>query len=102
MNANRKSDESVVPSTQTNNAGAEPVTESDEGRDPAKMNTQQTDRPRTLNRNKRRSRGLLGVREAAKANPKLQFENLLHHISVPLLHDAFDSSILTSVSSNDR
>ena len=91
MNADRKSDESVVPSTQTNNAGTEPVTESVEERDSAKMNTHQTDRPRTLSRNKRRSLGLAGVREAARAKPGLKFENLLHHITVSLLHDAFDN-----------
>ena len=91
MNADRKSDESVVPSTQTNNAGTEPAAEPVEERDSAKMNTQQTERPRTLSRTKRRSRGLAGVREAARAKPELKFENLLHHITVPLLHEAFDN-----------
>lgn len=90
MNADRKSDESVVPATQTNKAGTEPAAESAEERDSAKMNTQQTDRPRTSSRKKRRSRGLAGVREAARAKPELRFENLLHHISVPLLHAAFE------------
>lgn len=91
MNADRKSDEPVVPSTQANNAGTEPVAESVEERGSAKMNTEQTDRPRTSCRNKRRSRGLLGVREAARARPELKFENLLHHITIPLLHEAFDN-----------
>lgn len=90
MNADRKSDGDVVPPNQTNNAGAEPAAESAEERSPAKRNTKQTDRARTSSRNKRRSRGLHGVREAARNNRELKFENLLHHISVPLLHTAFD------------
>lgn len=90
VNANRNSDECVVPSTQANNAGTEPAAESVEERDSAKMNTHQPDRPRTLSRIKRRSRGLAGVREAARAKPALKFENLLHHRTVPLLHEAFD------------
>lgn len=90
MNASRKSDEAVVPSTQANNVGTEPTAESGEERASAKMNTHQTDRPRTSSRTKRRSVGLAGVREAARAQPELKFENLLHHITIPLLHDAFD------------
>ena len=91
MNADRKSDESIVPPTRANNAGTEPVAESVEERDSAKMNTLQHDRPRTSSRTKRRSRGLSGVRETARDRPTLKFENLLHHINVPLLHEAFDA-----------
>ena len=90
MNAERKSDESILPSTRANKAEAEAAAESAEERGSAKMNTQQTDRPRTSSRKRRRSLGLPGVREAARARPELRFENLLHHISVPLLHEAFD------------
>ena len=90
MNADRKSDESIVPSTRANKFGAEPDAELAEERDSAEMNTSQADRPRTSRRKKRRSFGLQGVREAARAKPKLKFENLLHHITIPLLHDAFD------------
>ena len=62
MNADGKSDEFVVPTTQVNNAGTEPVAESVEGRDSAKRNAEQTDLVRTPKRNKRRSLGLGGVR----------------------------------------
>ena len=90
MNADRKSDGSIVPSTRTNKVEAEPTAESVEGRDAAEMNTLQIDRPRTSSRKKRRSLGLPGVREAARVKPQLKFENLLHHITIPLLHEAFD------------
>lgn len=102
MNAERKSDESIVPSTQANNSGAGPEAELVEERDSAKMNTLDSDRPRTSSRTKRRSRGLQGVREAARAQPQLQFENLLHHISIPLLHDAFDDLKKTSAAGVDE
>ena len=36
-----------------------------------------------------RSRGLLGVREAASKDKKLQFTNLLHHVSPELLKTSF-------------
>ena len=91
MNAKRKSDEPIVPSNRANKAGTEPAAESAEERDSAKMNTVQTDRPRTSSRNKRRSHGLPGVRESARNRPELKFENLLHHINIPLLHEAFDN-----------
>ncbi len=35
------------------------------------------------------SRGLLGVREAARRDRKLQFTALLHHIDVPLLRESY-------------
>ncbi|EMI29293.1 RNA-directed DNA polymerase (reverse transcriptase) [Rhodopirellula europaea SH398] len=31
------------------------------------------------------------MRETARDRPTLKFENLLHHINVPLLHEAFDA-----------
>jgi group II intron reverse transcriptase/maturase len=102
MNADRQSDESVVPSTQANKAGTEPAAESVEERDSAEMNTQQTDRPRTLSRTKRRSFGLAGVREAARTKPELKFENLLHHITIPLLHEAFDDLKKTAAAGIDE
>jgi len=37
------------------------------------------------------SRGLLGVREAARRDKKLQFTALLHHITVPLLRASFEA-----------
>lgn len=89
MNADGKSDGFVVPSTQTNNAGAEPAAESAEGRDSAKRNTNENGLYRTPSRNKRRSFGLAGVREAARLNPELKFTALLHHVNEDLLTSAF-------------
>ena len=90
MNADRKSDEPIVPPTQTNNADAETAAESAEERGSARMNTDQTNRRRTPSRTKRRSLGLQGVRDTARAQPRLKFNNLLHHISVPLLHTSLN------------
>lgn len=89
MNADGKSDGSVVPSTQTNNAGTGPAAESVEGRDPAERNVDQNDLHRTPSRNKRRSLGLAGVRETARVQPELKFTALLHHVNENLLHEAF-------------
>jgi RNA-directed DNA polymerase len=89
MNADGKSDGSVVPSTQANNAGTEPVTESVEERDSAERNVDQTDLHRAPKRNKRRSLGLAGVRESARNNRELKFTALLHHVNEDLLTEAF-------------
>jgi hypothetical protein len=66
MHAGGKSHESVVLTTTANNSAAEALAESDEGRDSAKRNVEQTALCRTPGRIKRRSRGLHGVREAAR------------------------------------
>ncbi len=66
MNANRKSDESVLPSTSANNDADEAFAESTEERDSAKRNALQPASPRTPGRNQGESRGLHGVREAAQ------------------------------------
>jgi RNA-directed DNA polymerase len=89
MNADRKSDESIVPSNQTNNAGTEPAAESAEGRDSAKRNAEPSDLARPPKRNKRRSLGLAGVRMTAQAQPELKFTSLLHHIDEAFLYEAF-------------
>jgi len=47
MNANRNSDESIVPATSANNDAAEASAESIEERDSAKRNDVQADLPRT-------------------------------------------------------
>jgi hypothetical protein len=73
MNAAGKSDEFVVPSTQVNNAGPEPVAESAEGRDSAKRNAGQADLHRSPKRNKRRSLGRFGVRMTVRAPPERKF-----------------------------
>jgi len=89
MNADGNSDESVVPSTRVNNAGAEPAAEPAEGRDSAKRNAEPSDLDRPPKRNKRRSLGLAGVRMTARTQPELRFTSLLHHINEALLYEAF-------------
>jgi group II intron reverse transcriptase/maturase len=89
MNADGKSDEFVIPSTQVNNAGTEPGAESVEERDSAKRNAERADLHRTPRRNKRRSLGLSGVRMTARAQPELKFTSLLHHVNEQLLTEAF-------------
>jgi len=50
MNADGKSDVSIVPSTRVNNAGLNPAAESGEGRDTTKGNVDQPNRSRALTR----------------------------------------------------
>lgn len=89
MNADRKSDEPIVPAKAANNGGAEPLAESPEERGSAKRNADQTVSRRTPSRDKRESRGLLGVREAARKDGKLKFTALLHHVNEDCLLEAF-------------
>ncbi len=89
MNANRKSDESVVPTTSANNDAADASAESTEERDSAKRNVEQAALPRTPSRTKRKSRGLHGVREAARKDSTLKFTALLHHVNEGCLTEAF-------------
>lgn len=89
MNADRNSDEFVVPATSANNDAAEASAELSEGRDSAKRNAEQTALHRTLGRTQRRSRGLLGVREAARQDSTLKFTALLHHVNEDCLTEAF-------------
>lgn len=89
MNADGKSDESVVPTNSTNNGGAEPPAESAEGRLSAKRNTRPSNLARTPSRKKRRSSGLPGVRVAAQQSRDLRFTALLHHITESLLTSSF-------------
>jgi hypothetical protein len=44
---------------------------------------------RTPSRNKRRSHGLLGVREATRKSRDLKFTALLHHVNEELLTSSF-------------
>ena len=67
MNANRKSDEPVVPATSANNGAAEAPEESAEERGSAKRNVLQPASPRTLGRIQGKSRGLHGVREISRS-----------------------------------
>ena len=89
MNANGNSDEFVVPATSANSDRAERSTESSEERDSAKRNTDSNALSRTPSRNKRRSRGLNGVREAAQKDSMLNFTALLHHVHKGRLTKAF-------------
>jgi RNA-directed DNA polymerase len=89
MNANRNSDESIVPSTSANNDAAEAPAESTEGRDSTKRNAEQTALPRTQSRTVRKSSSLHGVREAAHKDSTLKFTALLHHVDEACLTEAF-------------
>ncbi len=89
MNADRKSDGSIIPATSTNNGAADASAESAEERDPAKRNAEQSALHRTQSRNKRESCGLLGVREAARKDSTLKFTALLHHVNEDCLTAAF-------------
>ncbi len=90
MNARGKSDDSIVPLNPANKddqAGSS--AESAEGRESARRNIDQSNLDRTLKPEHRRSRGLLGVRNAAHANRELKFTALLHHVGVELLTSSF-------------
>ena len=89
MNDNRNSDESIVPAKQTNNNATEALAESVEERDSTKRNDEQSALPRTQCRMKRKSRGLLGVRVAARKDSSLKFTALLHHVDIECLREAF-------------
>jgi hypothetical protein len=89
MDANKKSDESVVPAKPANNGAAEARAESVEERDSTERNARQTDLNRTPCRTKRKSRGLHGVREAARRDSTLKFTALLHHVNEDCLTEAF-------------
>jgi group II intron reverse transcriptase/maturase len=89
MNTNRKSDELVVLATSANNDAAEASAESAEERGSAKRNAEQAALHRTPGRIKRKSRGLHGVREAARKDSTLKFTALLHHVNEDCLTEAF-------------
>ena len=89
MNTDRKSDGPIVPETQANKDAAEASAESAEGRGSTKKNAEQEASSRTQGRNKRESRGLLGVREAARKDSQLRFTALLHHIDKRCLAEAY-------------
>ena len=89
VHAMGKSDGAVVPANPANNGGAEPSAVSAEERAPAKRNVEQAALRRTPCRMKRRSRGLHGVREAARKDSTLKFTALLHHVNEDCLTEAF-------------
>jgi group II intron reverse transcriptase/maturase len=89
MNADRNSDESIVPSNPTNKGGTDPLAESAEGRLSAAGNIVPSNLARTPSRNQRRSSGLHGVRETARKSRDLKFTALLHHVNIELLTSSF-------------
>lgn len=90
-----ESDSSIVPEKPANNGSVPLPAESVEGRELTEENTGQSLLDRTQRRNSDaaafvpRSRGLLGVREAAQKDKKLKFTSLLHHITPELLRASF-------------
>ena len=88
MHAGGKSDGPTVPAKLANKADPS-AAESVEERGPAKGNIDQPTAYRTPCRNKRASRGLIGVREAAERDGTLKFTAVLHHVGVELLRSSF-------------
>jgi group II intron reverse transcriptase/maturase len=72
-----------------NNGVAEAPAESTEERDSAERNAEQAALHRTPSRTKRKSRGLHGVREAARKDSTLKFTALLHHVNEDCLTESF-------------
>jgi len=87
MNAGGESDGRVLPAKYSNK-DENPSAESAEERRPTKENTAQATACRTQSRIDASS-GLHSVREAAKRNKQLKFTALLHHVTLPLMRDAF-------------
>ena len=72
-----------------NNGAAEAPAEPSEERDSAERNVEQVALCRTQDRIKHKSRGLHGVREAARKDGMLKFTALLHHVNEACLTEAF-------------
>jgi group II intron reverse transcriptase/maturase len=95
MHVSGKSDSFVVPEKQANKAGLPTAADSVEGRRLTEENTGQSLLDRTQCRDtdgtpsRPRSRGLLGVREAAQKDGKQKFTSLLHHLTPELLRASF-------------
>jgi len=90
-----ESHSSIVPMKPANKGGVPEPAESAEGRGLTKESTEQSLLDRTQSREtdgkpfEARSRGLLGVREAAREDRRLKFTTLLHHITEELLRSSF-------------
>jgi len=89
MHDSRESYSGVVPAKQPNNTSPL-VAEDVEGRPLTKENTEQSNPRRAQNRKSGPS-GLERVREAARQDGKVQFNNLLHHVTVELLEQSYFS-----------
>jgi RNA-directed DNA polymerase len=86
-NVQEKSDCAVIPVNQPNNE-RQPSAEAGEGRAQTKENIGQS-RMSPTQSGKRMSKGLPGVRQAARKRKRERFAALLHHLSVGLLRDSF-------------
>lgn len=90
-----ESDSSIVPKKPMNKGSVPLPAEWVEGRELTKENAGQSLLDRTQRRNADgtpfvpRSRGLLGVREAAQKDKKRKFTSLLHHLTPALLQASF-------------
>ena len=86
-----KSDDRVVPTNDPNKGARAASAEDREGRRSTKENTEPSASPRTQRRSGSagESRGVLGVREAARLDKRLRFTALLHHVSVARLRASF-------------
>lgn len=91
MNTHGNSDESIVPANSANKDRTEGSAESKEESDSTKRNDVQDALSRTQSRLKYKSRGLHGVREAARKDSELKFTALLHHVNEDCLTEAFFS-----------
>lgn len=95
MHVAGESDSSIVPEKPANKGSMPLPAESVEGRELTKENIEPSLLDRTQRRNADgtpfvpRSRGLLGVREAARRDKKLSFTSLLHHLTPELLRASF-------------
>ena len=95
MDVTGESDSSIVPKKPANKGGVPQPAELVEGRELTKENTEQSLLDRTQSRKSNgtpfeaRSRGLLGVREAARMGRKQKFTSLMHHITPDLLRASF-------------
>ena len=95
MHVAGESDSSIVPEKLANKGGVPSPAELVEGRGLTKENTEQSLLDRTQSRNSDgkpfvpRSRGLLGIREAARKDKNFKFTSLFHHITPELLRSSF-------------
>src|SRR6266496_711565 len=95
MDVTGESHSSIVPKKPANKGRVPRPAESVEGRGLTKENTEQSLLDRTQCRNSHgtpfvaRSRGLLGVREAARRDKKQKFTSLLHHLTADRLRASF-------------
>ena len=88
MNANRNSDESIVPAKLANNDVAEASTESAEERGSTKRNDVHATLPRTSRMSASQADCTACVKPPRK-DSQLKFTALLHHIDCERLHEAF-------------